>query len=209
MTGQVFGNLTVLKDTGKRNHNRRVIWLCKCSCPKQSVIEVSGNNLQTGNTTGCGCRRAGKIIHGHARRNGNEHPLYHIWESMKDRCCNPNNLQYKDYGGRGIKVCNEWYNNPGLFIEFGIDSGWQKGLQIDRKDNDGNYCPENCRFVTRSQNMFNRRNTIKVIINNKERSLFEVCREYSIPYILVKGRLQRGWSIEKALTEPKRINQYQ
>jgi hypothetical protein len=89
--------------------------------------------------------------HGYSR-----HPLYTVWRHMKDRCYNKNGGQYKDYGGRGIVVCDEWFNNAKIFINWALPL-WRKGLQIDRKNNDGNYCSENCRFVTRAENMHNTR----------------------------------------------------
>lgn len=100
--------------------------------------------------------------HGYAKRN-EEHPLYSIWEAMKQRCYNPNNDQFEHYGGRGVKItCHEWITNPQKFIEWGINNGWQKGLYLDRIDNEyGNYCPENCRFVTPSVSNMNRRRGLK------------------------------------------------
>jgi hypothetical protein len=83
------------------------------------------------------------------------YPLYQVWVNMKKRCYNKDNKQYKDYGGRGIIVCDEWMN-PKIFIEWCLANGWEKGLQIDRRDNDGNYDPDNCRFVTPKENSLNR-----------------------------------------------------
>jgi hypothetical protein len=86
-----------------------------------------------------------------------KHPLYGVWEGMKQRCYNTNAKYYENYGGRGIKVCDEWVNDPKSFVEWGLSHGHEKGLQIDRKDNNGIYSPENCRFVTHSTNSANQR----------------------------------------------------
>lgn len=86
-----------------------------------------------------------------------KHPLYSVWEYMKARCYNKNTIRYNNYGGRGIRICDEWRNIPKAFIEWGLSNGWQKGLQIDRIDNDGNYEPSNCRFVTNRKNNLNKR----------------------------------------------------
>ena len=75
------------------------------------------------------------------------HPIYNVWDNMKQRCCNPKKGFYTDYGGRGICICDEWKNNSNIFIDWALDNGWEKGLYIDRINNDGNYTPENCRFV--------------------------------------------------------------
>ena len=83
------------------------------------------------------------------------HHLYKVWQNIKTRCYNPNVWNFKYYGARNIIICPEWKDSPKMFVEWGLRNGWQKGLQIDRIDNDGNYCPENCRFVTRSENMSN------------------------------------------------------
>ena len=89
--------------------------------------------------------------------NGKVHPIYKIWVSMKQRCNNPRDRAFKDYGGRGISVCEEWINNADAFVSWAIAYGWEKGLSIDRINNDGNYSPDNCRFVTRQFSACNQR----------------------------------------------------
>jgi len=86
-----------------------------------------------------------------------KHYLYDLWANIKTRCYNKNRLRYKDWGGRGITMCDEWKNSARAFIEWALDNGWKKGLEIDRINNDGNYCPENCRFVTHIKNIHNNR----------------------------------------------------
>lgn len=86
-----------------------------------------------------------------------KHPLYRVWRHAKARCCNENNERYKYYGGRGITICDEWKNNPKAFIEWCLNNGWKKELEIDRINNNGNYTPENCRFVTHTENVHNAR----------------------------------------------------
>ena len=96
--------------------------------------------------------RGAKITHGLTK-----HPLYNKWKCMKWRCCNPKHTFFKDYGARGIQVCEQWLNDPKAFVEWSLTNGWQKGLQIDRINNDGNYEPSNCRFVPNRTNSQNRR----------------------------------------------------
>ncbi len=89
--------------------------------------------------------------HGYSRS-----PLYKLWIYIKSRCCNPKDTRYEDYGGRGITICNQWKNDPVTFIEWALPL-WEKGLYIDRINNDGNYCPENCRFITPGKSILNQR----------------------------------------------------
>jgi len=87
------------------------------------------------------------------------HPIYNVWAGMKTRCYNPNYQQWKDWGGRGIRVCAEWRESPKAFIEWALENGYKKGLTIDRKENDGDYTPDNCRFIIRAENGRNNRQT--------------------------------------------------
>lgn len=148
LTGDIYGRLTVIRDVG-RKHNR-VLWECTCSC--NTVVHVTSNALRKGNTKSCGCLNKEAITtHGLS-----SHPLYKVWRKMIDRCDNKKAKDYRAYGDRGITVCNEWYSIV-TFHSWGIANGWEDGLQIDRKENDGGYTPDNCRFVTRIINMNNRR----------------------------------------------------
>lgn len=117
---------------------------------------------------------------GHYHHNGNpKHGLYrenkvlfNVWQTMKERCENPNRQKYKDYGGRGIKVCDEWHEASN-FVKWALENGYEKGLQLDRIDNDGDYCPDNCRFVTAQENNRNRRNTKFLTVNGVTKTLME------------------------------------
>ena len=140
-------------------------WRCSCECGKVTIVKTG--SLTSGNTKSCGCLRvdSSKISRskGHNLRS---HPLYTVHICMIHRCTNKDRKQYKDYGGRGIKVCDEWLNKEnGLrnFIKWAESNGYKKGLEIDRENNDGNYDPSNCRFVTRRENVLNRR----IPLNNK------------------------------------------
>lgn len=98
--------------------------------------------------------------------------LFNLWQTMKSRCENPNREKYKDYGERGIRVCNEW-QDASNFVLWALRNGYKDGLQLDRINNDGNYCPENCRFVTPKENSRNRRNTKFLVVNNEKRCVAE------------------------------------
>ena len=113
--------------------------------------------LRSGDTRSCGCFWEEIVSEINTKHGYYKHPLYGIWNNVKSRCSNKNNKDYKDYGGRGITICDEWKGGPKSFIEWSENNGWKKGLYIDRKNNDGNYCPSNCRFVTSFINSQNTR----------------------------------------------------
>ena len=109
------------------------------------------------------------------------HPhLFGVWETMRSRCNNPNREKYKDYGGRGIKVCKEWDESAESFCKWALDNGYKDGLQIDRIDNDGDYEPNNCRWVTPKQNSRNRRNTVNLTLNGVTKSVSEWCETINV-----------------------------
>ena len=110
-------------------------------------------------------------VHGAYQRNER---LYNVWKTMLHRCNNPKRQKYKDYGGRGIEVCTEW-NDPNCFMDWAEMNGYTSGLQLDRIDNNGNYCPENCRWVTPKENSRNRRNTVYLTVNGASKSVAEWC----------------------------------
>lgn len=175
--------------------------LFKCSCGKE--FEAIILQVKSGNTKSCGCLRDSKIkqqglknaVHG--KRN---HPLYKMWAGMIRRCSDPKDFGYKNYGGRGIKVCDRW-KNINLFIEDTYSS-YVTGLELDRIDVNGNYEPHNCRWVTRKQNMNNMRRNRIVEYNGISRTVSEWSDELNIPYKRLLARLN-NWDVEKSFTYQK------
>jgi len=158
LTGRKFNLLTVVMQTGdyinpKGRHFAR--WLCRCECGNE--VSVNGGDIVSNHTKSCGCRKVAQLTKRATTHGLSKHPLYSIWMGMKKRCYNSNTIHYRDYGGRGIVVCSEWLNNPKIFIKWGIENGYKAELQIDRRDNDKGYSPENCRFVTSLVNNLNQR----------------------------------------------------
>lgn len=154
--GQTYGRLTVVELARSAKNGKW--WRCRCECG--NICEVTGNRLASEHTRSCGClRRETSAAIGKAQRLGatpmTEHPLHGTWKAMKDRCNNPNSKDYPGYGGRGIKVCPEWNQS---FWSFVRDVGERPdGKSLERVNNDGDYCPENCSWATAEEQMANRR----------------------------------------------------
>lgn len=148
LSGRRFGRLKVISRISKMGE--KALYECKCDCENRA--NVLGCNLVTGTTESCGCIRrenTGILSYKHGLRNER---LYQTWCNMKSRCYNPNNKRYENYGGRGIRVCKEWKDNFKTFYDWAMANGYRDDLTIDRIDNDGNYEPKNCRWVTLSEN---------------------------------------------------------
>ena len=208
LIGKNFGRLSVIKRMND-DKNRNSRWLCKCDCGKEKIIY--GCSLKSGNTKSCGCLHKEKTsiantTHGHSKKR-EESKTYTAWKSMIKRCTNPKDKYYYCYGGRGITVCKRWRK----FVNFLEDMGEApEGYQIDRIDNNGNYCKSNCRWVTLKEQARNKRNNHLETYDGKTQCLAVWAEEYQIPYGTLLARINRlGWSIEKALTTPtRRKNSY-
>jgi len=155
LAGKVFGRLKVIEPLKDSGNNRCILWKCLCSCGNYAVI--SSGSL-SGGTMSCGCLQSETTSdrctsHGHTI-NGKVSPTYFSWYSMKTRCTNPNAINYKNYGGRGISFCDEWLDFNNFLNDMGVRPD---GKSIDRIDVDGNYTPENCKWSTQSEQVRNQR----------------------------------------------------
>lgn len=163
LSGERFGRWAVIRRA--RNKNGRVCWLCKCDCGKEK--NIVSHSLIRGDSKSCGCLRREVTVQRSTTHGMRDSRLYQIWSNMKTRCSNPNSTtNWPNYGGRGIRVCDEWYNSFEAFAEWALANGYRDDLTLDRKDNDGNYTPDNCRWATRSEQALNRRP--KAILDRQE-----------------------------------------
>lgn len=193
ITGQKFDRLTVIKYLYTSKYHKAV-WLCKCDCG--NFYKANTGNLTSGNTKSCGCL----VKEGNNKSHGKTNTkLYNVWCAMKQRCYYENDKRYKNYGGRGIAVCSEWLNDFMAFYKWSIDNGYRDNLTIDRIDVDGNYEPNNCRWITMKQQLRNTTRNRYYTINSVTMCLKDWCEKYNLNYMKVYNRLKRGWNIERAL----------
>lgn len=147
----------------------------------------------------CGCKKA--TVPPYKTHGKSKTRLHSIWRGMKQRCNNPNREAYKDYGGRGIAICDEWKDNFEAFYEWAMANGYSDDLEIDRRDNDGDYEPSNCQWVTRGIQANNRRTSAKLTLNGETHTIAEWTRITGLSKATIEGRLKRGWTIERTLAE--------
>ena len=200
LTNQLFGRLTVIRRAGT-DMNKKPLWLCRCSCGKQTL--VPSQSLKSGATKSCGClqeehKKAGNIKHGLRYTR-----VYKIWLAILQRTGNEKNTDYELYGGRGITVCDEWKNDFMAFYNWAMENGYQENLTIDRIEVNGNYEPSNCRWSTQKEQCNNTRRNRRITLNGKTMTLKQWEEETGINSTLITARIDRlGWSEERALTEP-------
>lgn len=175
------------------------LWEFKCDCGK--ITQKIDCNASRGQVKSCGCQRTDSnkermTTHGLCKT-----PEYQIYHGMKQRCCNPDERAFPNYGGRGIKVCDRWLEG---FENFIADMGPRpsKKHSIDRIDNNGNYEPGNCRWTTIDVQLFNRRTTSFVTYEGVTKPIREWCAELNMKLVTFKGRIRRGWTVEKLINQP-------
>lgn len=183
--GQRFGKWTVIGLAGMDNNSHK-LWNCKCDCG--SFREVRDSSLKNGASKSCGCSTGIP----RSKHRASDTRLYKIWHNMMDRCNNVNNLHYKDYGGRGIKVCSTWSNSFPAFQKWALSNGYQEDLTIDRINVNGNYSSRNCRWATLKEQGSNRRNTIFFEIDGICKTPSQWAEDTGIPRQTIYARWQRG-----------------
>lgn len=206
LTGLSFGRWTVISFAGKNRHGQN-LWLCRCECGVRKVVRGSGKI----NSLSCGCLQsevAAAIIGGINRRHGDfGSSLYGVWAAMKRRCQNPNAPEFENYGGRGIRVCQEWEGYE-AFKEWALYAGYERDLTLDRIDVNGDYKPSNCRWVSMMVQQQNRRNNIWIDDHKGGIVLSELARQTGLNYGTLWRRYRRGARSIEALTKGVRKDSF-
>lgn len=217
LIGKIFGRLKVVSYSHKEKKENNVGFLhyynCICECGNKCLVER--NSLKYGNTKSCGCIHKEQIV----KRNKNTaklsgdsvkyERLYNIYNAMINRCYSINNEKYNNYGGRGIKICDEWLNGWNCFKNWALSNGYSDNLTIDRINVDGNYEPNNCRWVTNKVQANNKTNNKYLEYNGETKTLSEWCDELNLPYHTIKARLNKlGMTVEEAFNTPKQWKEY-
>lgn len=198
LEGERFGRLTVIEKAGHTNY-KKVLWKCICDCGNYAYVDT--HSLTNGRTKSCGCIQLEKVT-----KHGNKNTrIWRIWQYMKGRCKYKYIDSYKHYGGRGIKVCEEWDKSFESFYKWSMEHGYTDKLSIDRIDVNGNYEPSNCRWATSKEQSRNKRTNVYITYNGETRVLKDWAEFLGIDKNTLWGRINiSGWSIEDAFNKPVR-----
>jgi hypothetical protein len=200
ITGEKYGMLTAIKLVGK-NEKHQGLWECVCDCGNHRIVPLP--YLTSGGYTSCGCVTKQKL-HDIFTRHGDSYTrLYNTWRNMKYRCLNQNADCYANYGGRGIKVCNEWIDSYETFRDWALLNGYSDDLTLDRKDNDGDYEPSNCRWVSYIVQNNNRRDNILYKVNEDIFTLEELSRKEDKPTWVIQKEHKNDYIGKRGISNDK------
>ena len=190
LTGVKRNKLQVIKlDHIDKRHNK--VWLCKCDCGNYTTAKTY--QLNNGSKQSCGCAMKENMKKVATKHSLSRSRIYRIYTNMVVRCTNPNDIEYKNYGGRGIRICDEWVDDFMAFNDWSMANGYKKNLTIDRIDNNGNYEPSNCRWIDMKTQQRNRRSNRLITINGIERTLIEWSEISGIDRATIARRINVGW----------------
>lgn len=186
--GRKYGRLTVLSyDQTKNQRHKKVI--AKCDCGK--IVSVYIDNLVGGKTKSCGCLFHEKLVQRNTKHGFPKDRLYIIWKTMRQRCNNANKDHFDRYGGRGITYCKEWEEYP-AFRSWALQNGYHPDLSLDRIDNDGMYCPDNCRWVTQKKQMNNTSKSVFLEVDGITHTIAEWSEITGVKYDVIYRRYKKG-----------------
>ena len=196
LKGKKFNKLQVIERVIKEN-NKQTYWKCICECGDTTI--VTSAHLKNGHTKSCGCLQKEVVKNMMTTHNLTHTKLFKVWRGIIDRTLYPSNKKYKNYGGRGITICCEWLNDFKVFYDWAINNGYKEGLTIDRIDVNGNYEPNNCRWVNWKTQQNNRRNNHYITYNNETHTMKEWSELLGINYATLSMRINKyKWSIERS-----------
>ena len=200
LKGQVFGRWTVIK-RAKNSKTGSAQWVCQCVCGNQRIQK--GIALRIGDSHSCGCLKREMTEQRNYKHGKSETVEYYLWKGMKQRVLDKKSIGYKNYGGRGITICDGWKN---CFANFLADMGPRPGPQytLERINNDGPYAPENVIWATRIEQQANRQKNLRLTFQGKTLTLAQWSRETGFSYEALTYRLSAGWDISRILTQPLR-----
>lgn len=193
--GEQVGNVIFLHDVNGLIKRRQAMF--RCGCGNKFIAQIY--KVKTFETQSCGCLHKKATSESNSTHGLTKHKLYRVWKSMKARCYNKNVSQYKDYGGRGVTVCDEWGKSFINFFRWCMDNGWEDGLQLDKdiKGDGMSYSPNNCLFVTPKQNSNKRKTSKYLTYNNETHTVSEWADKVGISLRALYSRLWRNWPLEK------------
>lgn len=196
LRGKNFGKLIVVELSGKQGKSLK--WLCKCDCG--NTKEIVGYQLTRGTTISCGCYKKDRMANLNKKHDMTNTKLFSLWFGMKRRCYDKTLNGFSSYGGRGIKVCDEWKNSFESFAEWAKNTGYEEGLTIERKNVDGDYEPLNCSWITMKEQQWNKQKTIYLLYKGERKPLCEWCEILGVNKNTARSRYYRGWSADKILS---------
>lgn len=193
LVGNIYNKWTVLSEVERDKHNKRV-WLCECTC--RSISKITQDNLIRNLSTQC---KNCSIINRKKKQDflREDHRLYSLWKNMKNRINNPNRDNYHRYGGRGIKICDRWYDFL-LFLED-MENSFEEGLSLERVDNDGDYCPENCKWATKKEQSNNQEKSLELLFEGVIYTESQLSEKTGVNRTTIQRRRNAGYSVEEMI----------
>lgn len=205
-----YNRLTIISEPFLKRCGKRRYSYIKCLCDCGNILEIMYKSVKANKTKSCGCLRkeitSQICIKRNTKHNLRYHPIYSLWLNIKHRCYNQKNEFYYCYGGKGIKLDKEWKNNFQTFYNWCIQNGWKEGLTIERKENNRNYCPENCTFITMNMQANNKTNNHLITVFGETKNLKQWSNDprCKIQYANLVWRINNNWDHEKAIITPSR-----
>lgn len=201
MIGKRFGMLTVLEEIEQKNSRGLTCYVCLCDCG--NTVNVCGRDMTRKHTFSCGCLHKNMMQKRFLKHGGHGTRLYSIWKGMNTRCNSKNTDYYKHYGGKGVKICDEW-KDFSVFRDWALTNGYADNLTLDRIDFNGDYCPDNCRWLTMKEQSNNRSTNHRITYKGMTKTISQWADYFGLSYGAMSARVYNGWSMERIEYTPPR-----